>query len=396
MELNYSHIVVRFGELSTKGKNRKDFISLLLNNIKEKLKEIKELTYEKNHDRLFIKLNGTDPKSVSLILDNIFGISSYSIALKTERDLDDILTKSFYILNNKGYKTFKIETKRQDKTFFLTSDELNRKIAGHILRNSNLKVDVKTPDALLKVEVRSDYVYLMADKYKGLGGFPVGINGKALVMMSGGIDSPVAAFYTMKRGLRIECIHFESSPYTSFEAINKVKELVKILTKYQSEIVLHIIPFTKLQLEIYKNCSEDYAITIMRRMMYRISDIIAKNKKILALSNGESIGQVASQTVESSYAIGMVTDRVIYRPLSTMDKVEIIDLARKIKTFDTSILPFEDCCTIFEPKSPTTKPKIDKCEYFESKFDYESLINEAILNDKIERISYFDKEEEIF
>lgn len=394
--LNYSHIVVRFGELSTKGKNRKDFISLLLNNLKKQLIMFPNLKFEKTHDRLFIHLNGEKVEKIKEIVECCFGISSYSIAIKTDLKIEDMQRCALDLVREKEYKTFKIETKRQDKNFIFNSHQTNCKIASYILSNHNIKVDVHKPDVLIKIEIRRDCAYLMSNKIKSLGGFPVGINGKSLLMISGGIDSPVAGFLTMKRGLRIECIHFESSPYTSLEAQKKVLELVKKLSKYQNEIIVHIIPFTKLQLAIYQNCDESYAITLMRRMMYRIADEIAKKKKILCISNGESVGQVASQTVESSFVISKVTDRIIYRPLCAMDKVEIIDLAKYIDTFETSILPYEDCCTIFEPKQPVTKPKIERVEYYEQKFDYVSLIDEAIQNEKIERINYNCLEEEIF
>lgn len=395
MEFKYSHIIIRFGELSTKGKNRKDFIAKLLQNIKVKLKHFNKLSYQKNHDRLFINLNQEDYHQVSKILDNIFGLSSYSVAVQSELEIEQIKDIALELVKKGKYQSFKVESKRQDKDFPLVSDQINRVVAGHILKNHQIKVDVHQPEVLVKIEIRSDNAYLMVDKVKGLGGFPVGVNGKCLMMISGGIDSPVAAFETMKRGLKVECIHFESSPYTSKEALNKVLDLVRILTKYQSEITVRVIPFTNLQLEIYKSCSEAYAITIMRRMMYRIADQVAKNRNILAISNGESVGQVASQTIESSYVIGNVTDRVVYRPLAMFDKIEIIDIAKRIGTFETSILPFEDCCTIFNPKSPVTKPKLDDCEYYESKFNYQGLIDEAIANQKVYYIND-EKENDIF
>lgn len=395
-KLEYSHIVIRYGELSTKGKNKKDFISLLLNNIKKQLKEFSNLKYVKTHDRLFIHINGEDVEKIKSVLDCVFGISSYSIAIRVNLDLDEIKQAALKLVQAQAYQTFKIETKRQEKNFELNSYQINCKVAGYILAHHNIKVDVKNPQVLIKIEVRNNEVYLMSNKIKGLGGFPIGINGKVMHMISGGIDSPVAAFLTMKRGLRLEFIHFESSPYTSLEAQRKVLDLLQILSKYQIDIKLYIIPFTELQLAIYQNCDESYAITIMRRMMYRIASEIASKNRILALSNGESVGQVASQTVESAFVIGEVSDRVIYRPLAMLDKTEIVDYAKKIKTFETSILPFEDCCTIFDPKQPVTKPKLERCLYYESKFDYQALIDQAIKNLKIERINYFKQEEELF
>lgn len=395
--MEYTHVLVRFGELTTKGKNKKDFISVLTNNIRKSLEKYEALKYDKQHDRLFIELNGVSTSEVAEKLDKVFGLSSYSFAIKTANDLQNLKDVAYMIAMENDYKTFKLKANRQDKTYPYTSDEVNRHIAGHILANSNLKVDVHNPDILIAVDIRKDDAYLMSNKIIGLGGYPVGTSGKAMMMISGGIDSPVAAFMTLKRGVRIECIHFESSPYTSIQALNKVYDLCKILTAYQPEIVVHTIPFTKLQLEIYKYTPESYAITILRRMMYRIADKMCDARGFLAISNGESLGQVASQTIESAYVIGSVTDKVIYRPLAMYDKMEIIEVAKKIGTFETSILPFEDCCTIFEPKAPVTKPKMDRCEYYESKFDYETLINEAIENEKVIRIdANYNNSEDLF
>lgn len=234
----------------------------------------------------------------------------------------------------------------------------------------------------------------MDEKIKGIGGYPTGINGRAMVMMSGGIDSPVAAYLTMKRGLRIECIHFASQPYTSKQALDKVFALAKMLSVYQGDIIVHVIPFTDLQLEIYKHAKEAYAITIMRRMMYRIADRLCKKRKIQLITNGESVGQVASQTPESISVIAKVCETLIMRPMCMMDKIESIELAKKIGTYETSILPFEDCCTIFEPKNPVTKPKEKDCLYFESLFDYETLIEKCLEGDEIYKLSYEDKNDE--
>ena len=270
----------------------------------------------------------------------------------------------------------------------MRSDDINRAIAGNILHNTNLTVDVHNPEMMIYVSVDKDYIYVMDEKVRGAGGYPTGINGRAMVMMSGGIDSPVGAYLTMKRGMRIECIHFASQPYTSKQALEKVLTLAKKLSVSQENIIVHVIPFTDLQLAIYKNVEEPYCITIMRRMMYRIADRICQARKIKVISNGESIGQVASQTPESISVIAKVSDTLILRPLCMMDKLEIIDIAKRIDTYETSILPYEDCCTIFDPKNPVTKPKLDKCEYFESKFDYETLLANCINGDKIIKVSY--------
>lgn len=394
--LIYDHIVVRYGELSTKGKNIKDFKRQLNHNIKSRLSSFSKLTYEMLHDGIFIKLNGESYDAVANDLKDVFGYSFFSGCFIVEKDLDKACDLALKIAKKKDYKTFKIITKRIDKNFPLRSDEINRKIASHILKNHSIKVDVHNPELSIYVYIQNNDILIMDNKQKGLGGFPVGINGTTLVMMSGGIDSPVAAFKTMQRGLRIECIHFASMPYTSQQALNKVKELIKQLSVHQGTIRLHVIPFTQLQLDIYEHCGDSYAITIMRRMMYRIADAIAKKNKMVAISNGESVGQVASQTPESLNVISKVSDTLILRPLCMEDKIDIVNLAKQIKTYDISILPYEDCCTIFDPKNPITKPKEEKCLYLESKFDYNKLVEECIEKEEIINISYRKKEEDIF
>lgn len=384
----YDHIIVRYGELSTKGKNRKEFTRTLSNNIRNRLADYSKLTYNTLHDGIFIKLNGEDYYSIKSDLKDIFGYSYFSGAIRVNKDVDDIKKITLDIVKNSPYKTFKVVTKRHDKNFPMSSDDINRTVAGNILHNCDIKVDVHNPELKIYVSIDNDYAYVMDEKVKGAGGYPTGINGRAMVMMSGGIDSPVAAYLTMKRGLRIECIHFASQPYTSKQALEKVLTLAKKISVCQENIIVHVIPFTDLQLAIYKNVDEPYCITIMRRMMYRIADELCKKRKIKVITNGESVGQVASQTPESISVIGKVSDTLILRPLCMMDKVEIIDVANKIGTFETSILPYEDCCTIFDPKNPVTKPKLDKCEYYESKYDYQTLVQKCIDDDNIIKVSY--------
>ncbi|MBR6260734.1 MAG: tRNA 4-thiouridine(8) synthase ThiI [Erysipelotrichaceae bacterium] len=395
-EMLYDHIVVRYGELSTKGKNRKEFTRQLTNNIKKRLQDHKALTYNTLHDGLFIKLNGEDYSSIKEELKDIFGYSYFSGAIRVNKDIEEVKKVTLALAENHNVKTFKIATKRHDKSYPMRSDEINRALAGNILHNTSLLVDVHEPDLMIYVSVDKDFIYVMDEKVRGGGGYPTGINGMAMVMMSGGIDSPVAAYMTMKRGLKIECIHFASEPYTSKQALDKVLTLAEKLSVCQEEINVHIIPFTDLQLAIYKNVDEPYCITIMRRMMYRIADQICKNRKIKVITNGESIGQVASQTPESISVIGKVADTLILRPLCMMDKLEIIDIAKRIDTYETSILPFEDCCTIFDPKNPVTKPKEDKCLHYESLFDYQPLVDACIANERIVKVSYRkeDKEDE--
>ncbi|MBQ5555296.1 MAG: tRNA 4-thiouridine(8) synthase ThiI [Erysipelotrichaceae bacterium] len=395
-EMLYDHIVVRYGELSTKGKNRKEFTRQLTANIKKRLQDHKALTYNTLHDGLFIKLNGEDYPSIKEELKDIFGYSYFSGAIRVNKDIEEVKKVTLALAENHNVKTFKIATKRHDKSYPMRSDEINRALAGNILHNTSLLVDVHEPDLMIYVSVDKDFIYVMDEKVRGGGGYPTGINGMAMVMMSGGIDSPVAAYMTMKRGLKIECIHFASEPYTSKQALEKVLTLAEKLSVCQEEINVHIIPFTDLQLAIYKNVDEPYCITIMRRMMYRIADQICKNRKIKVITNGESIGQVASQTPESISVIGKVADTLILRPLCMMDKLEIIDIAKRIDTYETSILPFEDCCTIFDPKNPVTKPKEDKCLHYESLFDYQPLVDACIENERIVKVSYRkeDKEDE--
>lgn len=385
--LVYDHILVRFGELSTKGKNRKDFIKRLLGNVRNTLRDFPELTYERTHDRMYIMLHGADHVAVADRLLKVFGISSFSFAIKVKSDIEDIKDVCLQVSKQTIGKTFKVETRRSFKQFPMISDEINRAVATVILQNTDWKVNVKEPDLRLQIEIHQDATYIMTGRWKGNGGYPVGVGGKALVMLSGGIDSPVAGYLTMKRGVAIECIHYASPPYTSQAAQDKVLELARALAPYQGHVRVHIIPFTDLQLAIYKHCDESYAITIMRRMMYRIAQKVCEKQRALAIVNGESVGQVASQTLESMQTINAVTSMPVIRPLACLDKIEIIDLAKKIGTYETSIQPFEDCCTIFTPKNPVTKPTMHKAEKLETRFDFETLIEECI--QKMESINIY-------
>lgn len=390
--MKYDHIMVRFGELSTKGKNKKDFIKVLAKNIKNALSEFSTVEVEYRYDHIYVKLNDNEPEKIIEILQDVSGIQALSLVFKTNEDIENLKKVCLELAKAEEGKTFKVHAKRANKKYPIISDQINRIIAGEILRNTELKVDVHNPDILVSIEIRDDGAYVFTHTYKACGGYPLGVGGKIMHMLSGGIDSPVAAYLLMKRGIKIECIHFASPPYTNVGVIEKLKDLLSQLNKYQPEIRLNIIPFTKLQEEIYKNCDESYAITIMRRMMFRLADRLAKRRRCLAISSGESVGQVASQTLDSMNVINSVTNLPVLRPVVCYDKTEIIELARKIDTFDISIRPFEDCCTIFAPKSPKTKPAMDKCLEFEEKFDYESLIEEAIKN--VETI--YIKKEELF
>lgn len=278
---------------------------------------------------MYIMLNGEDHEAVAKHLQQVFGISSFSFAVKVASDIEVIKQTCLVLAKQSDAQTFKIEARRSFKQFPMVSDEINREVAGEILRNTDIKVNVREPQLRIQIELHQEATYIMTGKIKGNGGYPVGVGGKALVMLSGGIDSPVACYMTMKRGVAIECIHYASPPYTSQAAQDKVLELARAIAPYQGHIRLHIIPFTDLQLAIYKNCDESYAITIMRRMMYRIAERVAQKQNCLAIVNGESIGQVASQTLESMQTINCVTDMPVIRPVACLDKLEIIDISQK-------------------------------------------------------------------
>ncbi len=375
------HILVRFGELTTKGKNRKLFIRKLLKNTKEILHDYSALEYELTYDRLYIYLNEENAEEVTDKLKTIFGIHNFSLCYKVEHDLEKAKEVVTYIIDHDEGNTFKIDTKRHDKSYPKNSIEMNKEIAGYVFHHTTkeLSVDVHNPDILVRVEYRKDAIYIMDNMIPGAGGYPVGIGGKALLMLSGGIDSPVAGYLTMKRGVDIECIHYASPPYTNEMAREKVLDLVNVLKDYtHGSIKVHIVPFTDLQLSVYDHCDESYAMTVMRRMMYRIAEGVAKKNDCLAIVNGESIGQVASQTLESMNTINQVITTPVIRPVACMDKLEIIKIAEKIGTYDISIRPFEDCCTIFTPHNPATKPKVYKAEGYEAEWDFASEVQKCI------------------
>ena len=374
-------LLIKYGELTTKKGNRNFFVKTLEKNIKNILNG---LNYEikRTLSCMYIKTNSADLNEVLKRLNKVFGIFSIVICEKVNTNIEEIENKVLEILKNKQFKTFKIETKRSDKSFPITSLEFNKRVGSLVLKNLDCKVDVHNPDVLLNVEIRIEGTFIYTDFIKGLGGYPVGIQGKGLLMLSGGIDSPVAGYLSLKRGVDIECIYFDSPPHTSEGARNKVLKLASIINSYSGNIKVHIIPFTEIQEAIYKNVPDNYIITIMRRMMYRISEKLARKRNCKIIINGESIGQVASQTLSSMVVINNVTNVPVIRPVACFDKLEIIDISYKINTYETSILPYEDCCTIFLPKHPVINPELDKCIEYEKLFDYESLINESIRNVK--------------
>lgn len=373
-------ILIKYGELSTKKGNIKYFINCLYKNINNKLKDL-NVTIKKEITRTYIEFDDKDLDEILRRLQCVFGIHAIVVGHPVENDIESIKKKVLELIKNEKFSTFKVETKRSYKGFPIPSLEVNTIIGDYILDNiDNIKVDIHHPELLISIEIRQKETYIYFKEIKGLGGYPVGIQGKGMLMLSGGIDSPVAGFLALKRGLKLDCIYFESIPHTSIEARNKVISLVKKLINYTDKINLHIIPFTAMQETIYKNVDPKYMITIMRRMMYKITEKLAKKQKNLVIVNGESIGQVASQTLESMVVINEVTNMPVIRPVSCMDKLEIIDIAKKIDTYDISILPYEDCCTIFVPDHPIIHPDLDTVLELEKKFDYETLINECLNN----------------
>jgi tRNA uracil 4-sulfurtransferase len=379
----YDHLVVRYGELSLKGKNRRHFESQLFETVKRKLRQYDNLKMAKLFDRIVVELNGQPFEPVVKSLQDIFGIHSISLALRAENDLQEIQKAALLALNEAMVKkgTFKVTGKRSLKSFPVNSMQLNREVGGYLLQHTeDLKVDVHNPDVDVKVEVKDTGTYISCQTFKGAGGLPIGVGGKAMLMLSGGIDSPVAGYLTMKRGVRIEGVHFHSPPFTSERAKQKVVDLTQELTRYSGgKIKLHVVPFTKIQQTIKDKIPSSYSMTIMRRVMLRITEKLAENNHAMAIANGENLGQVASQTMHSMYAINEVTNMPILRPVITMDKQEIMNISHKIGTYDISIRPYEDCCTIFLPSAPKTKPKREKAIMFEKNIEnLEELIEEAV------------------
>lgn len=382
-------LLIKYGELTTKKGNRKFFIQTLEKNIRSILKKFNfEIEYD--YVRMYIKCEERDLEEIVSSLQKVFGIHGIVICHKANTK-DEIFEIALKLLKESGAKTFKVETVRADKSFPIPSMEFSRQLGGYLLKNLEIKVDVHHPDEIIKVEIRREGNFVYVKETPGIGGYPVGIQGKGILMLSGGIDSPVAGYLALKRGVDVECLYFESPPHTSVEAKNKVITLASILNEYSGHIKVHVIPFTKLQEEIYKKVDPEYVITIMRRMMYRIAEKVAHERKAKIIINGESIGQVASQTLSSMSVINAVTNMPVIRPVACMDKLEIISLAEKIGTYTTSILPYEDCCTIFLPKHPVIHPSLERVLNFEKNLDFESLVDECVRNK--ETITSFENDE---
>lgn len=380
----YNQILVRFGDLTLKGKNQKVFLQKLYKLMAVKMEGL-EVEIENQHDRIFIHLLNEDVNKVVERLNLVSGISSYSLVVKCDSDISEIKKTSLELMKEVVNKptTFKVTTKRSNKNYPMQSMEVTKHVAGFVLANhQDLKVDVHNPEVTLNIEIRRDACYLFNTEVRALGGFPVGVAGKGLLMLSGGIDSPVAGFLAMKQGVEIECVHFESTPLTSIESAQKVIDLVKKMAKYapNNKINVHMVPFKELHMALLDNIPESYNITIMRRMMYRIATKLAQKNQCLCLINGESVGQVASQTLGSMQTINAVTNYPILRPLCTYDKQDIIKISQRIDCFELSIKPFEDCCTVYVPKAPATAPKLEKAIQYEKAFDFESMVDEAVEN----------------
>ncbi len=384
-------ILIKYGELTTKKGNRNFFVKTLYENIRHKLQKY-HVNIVKEPARMFIEFDESELEEILETINHIFGIHMYHVAYKVPTDLSVIKEEVIKILKNENFKTFKVETKRSDKSFPIKSLEMNPLLGGEILKTiKDVAVDVHDPDLLLHLEIRPHFSYIYTNAYHGLGGYPVGTQPRGMLMLSGGIDSPVAGYLALKRGIKLDAVYFEAIPHTSIEARNKVLDLAKKLVNYTDEIVVHIVPFTKIQETIYKESNPAYCITIMRRMMYRIMERLALKRKAKAIINGESIGQVASQTLNSMAVINEVTSMPVIRPVACLDKLEIIELAKAIDTYDISILPFEDCCTIFVPKHPVINPSLEECLKIEKRFDFKKLIDETL--DEIKTIKISDLQE---
>lgn len=384
--MNCQQILIHFGELSTKGGNRKLFINKLGSNIRHALKAFPAVVVTSDHDHIYVELNGEDAERIAAILVEIPGIQRLSFIRRVSKEISAIQAAALEMISEEKGKTFKVDAKRADKTYPLDSYGIARAVGGYILSKTDWKVDVHNPDVHVQVDVRREEAFVSCKTVVGAGGYPLGMNGKAMLLLSGGIDSPVAAYALLRRGIRIECVHFASPPYTSMAVLDKLEDIIGKLSVYQEDIKLNIVPFTKLQEAIYENVDEPYCITIMRRMMVRIAVALAEKEHCLALATGESVGQVASQTLDSMVAINDVTNFPILRPLATSDKLSIIATAKRIDTYEISIRPYQDCCTIFAPKAPKTKPKISECERYESRFDWKGLVDECV--EKVEQVLY--------
>ncbi|NLP36919.1 MAG: tRNA 4-thiouridine(8) synthase ThiI [Firmicutes bacterium] len=383
--------LIRYGEIGLKGKNRTFFEKTLTNNIKRALRDLAHCRIYRTHSRHFVEVTEGDAEAVAKRLQEIFGIVSVSPVAVADLSLEaiqDVALKEFAKVARPGLR-FKVNTKRANKQFPLPSMEVSAKVGAHLLKNfSGLKVDVHEPEAVLDVEIREENAFIYTERLEGPGGLPVGVAGKGLLLLSGGIDSPVAGFLTMKRGVTLEALHFHSPPFTSERAKEKVIDLCRRLASYGGKIRLHLAHFTEIQTELRLKTPERLMVTLMRRMMFRIAQRLAEETGALALITGESLGQVASQTMESMNVIERVTSIPVLRPLIGMDKQEIMTLAQKIETYPISIRPYEDCCTLFLPDFPATRPRLQQVEEAEKALEIEALVAGSLEKREVLEIDY--------
>lgn len=385
-----TRILIRYGELSTKGRNKKMFTQKLASNIKKALVEYPQVKVIPDYDFMYLDLHEAPEEAVIEKVKPIFGIQSISPVYIIEKDMEVAKKVVLDLLSQEDLegKTFKIMTKRSDHTFEMDTNQINLFLGDAVLETyPEIKVQLKQPDITVRIDVRREHLMVSLKTIQGAGGLPVGTSGRAMLMLSGGIDSPVAGYLAMKRGMEIQCVHFASPPYTSPQALEKTKLLAAKIARFGGSIQFLTVPFSRIQEEIKKKVPEAYLMTIMRRFMLRITDQLRENARALAIANGESVGQVASQTLDSMVAINDVTNTPIIRPVATMDKLDIIKVAEEIDTFELSIQPFEDCCTVFAPPSPKTKPKLEKARQYEARLDIEGLIKEAVEGTVIEEIT---------
>lgn len=385
-----TRILIRYGELSTKGRNKKMFTQRLASNIKKALVDFPQVKVIPDYDFMYLDLHEAPEELVIEKVKPIFGIQSISPVYIVEKDMEVAKKVVLDLLSEEDLegKTFKIMTKRSDHTFEMDTNQINLFLGDAVLEAfPEIKVQLKQPDITVRIDVRREHLMVSLKTIQGAGGLPVGTSGRAMLMLSGGIDSPVAGYLAMKRGMEIQCVHFASPPYTSPQALEKTKLLAAKIARFGGSIQFLTVPFSRIQEEIKKSVPEAYLMTIMRRFMLRITDQLRENARALAIANGESVGQVASQTLDSMVAINDVTNTPIIRPVATMDKLDIIKVAEEIDTFELSIQPFEDCCTVFAPPSPKTKPKLEKARQYEARLDVEGLIKEAVEGTVIEEIT---------
>ena len=389
----YNILIVKYGEIGVKVKNRYIIENKLIKNVKNILKPIGKFNVYKEYGRIYVDLDGYDYEEVVEEVKKVFGIVGVCPAVRAEKDYNLLKELALKMLEEKieqGYKSFKVDSRRGDKDFKLTSQEMSLDIGGYLVSQvkDKIAVDVRNPEVKIHCELRQNHVMVYSDTIPGYGGLPLGTNGRAMSLLSGGIDSPVASWMVAKRGMELECIHFHSYPFTSEKSQEKVRDLAQILAKYCGRVRLHKVNMLEIQKSIGLNCKDEEMTIISRRFMMRIAERVAESRHCDALVTGESIGQVASQTIQGLTCTNASVKMPVFRPLIAMDKTEIIEVAQKIGTFETSILPEEDCCTVFSPKKPVTKPKLDRIEKSENKLDVEKLIQDAIDNIEVEDIEF--------